>query len=165
MWIYAYAEGIRVRRFISVAEETNIDASLNKSTISIINTGNTPFKKPVEIIFKNNATEEKRIEELSLGVDGMKELALTAPEGNYNLTIKTENFEKTFDNVYLTGMAIGVEAPGTQLFRIAQNIVAVAIIIALAALVIFLKIKNAKNRDIVVGKTYNPSTKKFKDNV
>jgi len=162
-WIYAYAEGIRVRRFISVAEETKIDAALNESTIRIFNIGNTYFKKPVEIIFKNAGTEEKRIEELNLGINGEKELKITAPEGNYDLTVRTDNFEKTFENVYLTGKAIGVEAPGMKSFRIAQNIIAIAIIIALAYLVIFLKIKSTKNKGIVVGKTYNPNTKRFKD--
>ena len=162
-WIYAYAEGIRVRRFIAVAEESKIDAFLNESILTIFNSGNTIFKKPVEILFKNESSEEKRIEELSLGVDGSKELEISAPEGIYDITIKTDNFERTFGNVHLTGKAISIELPGAKSSKVIRNIIAIAVIIALASLAIILKIKRAKN--IVVGKTYSPSTRRFKDKI
>ena len=159
-WIYAYGEGIRMREYISVAEEEGIDVNLNEGMLKVLNTGNIDFKKPLEIFFNNGEISEKKIEELSLGLEGEKLLMLNAPDGDYNVTVKTEDFEKTFSNVYLTGSAISVSDPSNNTFKLVQNIVAMAIIAALAAIAIIVKIKRS-NKGIVVGKTYNTSTKKI----
>ena len=158
-WIYAYSEGIRVRRFISVEEKSGISANLTGSTLEILNTGNTEFKKPVEILFQNDETAETKIEELSLGIAGREEYLLTAPEGSYDIVLKTDNFEKIFENVYLTGGAIGLRSPENQPLKIAKDIIALAVVIAIAATAIIIKLKRKK--PVIVDKSYNPSTKKF----
>jgi len=160
-WIYAYAEGIRTRRYIGVKEQSAISADFINGILNITNTGNIDFKKPLEILFENEAVSEKEIEELNLGVEGAKTLRLSAPDGTYNITVKTENFEKTFTGISLTGNAISVEDQSSSAFRTAQSIVAVIIIIAFAGLAIFLKLKRAK--PIAVKKVYSPSEKRFKD--
>ena len=162
-WIYAYSEGIRVRRFISVEEKSGISANLNGSTLEILNTGNTEFKKPVEILFQNDETAETKIEELNLGIAGQEEYLLTAPEGSYNIRLKTDNFEKSFENVYLTGGVIGVRNPENQTLKIAKDVVALAAVIAIAATAIIIKLKRKK--PVIVDKSYNPSTKKFAEKI
>jgi hypothetical protein len=161
-WIYAYSEGIKTRKFIAVEEQSKIDVILNSSILKILNEGNIVFKKPVEIIF-NGQTSESKIEELSLGVGEEKEIELNAPDGEYDITVKSEDFEKTFENVWLTGKAIELGAPGGATARTIRNIIALAIIIAFAALAVFLKIKRERNKPIKVGKSFNTSTKKFRE--
>jgi hypothetical protein len=162
-WIYAYSEGIRVRRFISVEEKSGISANLTGSTLEILNTGNTEFKKPIEILFQNDETAETKIEELNLGIASQEAYHLTAPEGSYNIILKTDNFEKSFENVYLTGGVIGVRNPENQTLKIAKDVVALAVVIAIAATAIIIKLKRKK--PVIVDKSYNPSTKKFAEKI
>jgi hypothetical protein len=160
-WVYAYAEGIRVRRFISVAEQSKIEVNLNESILNILNAGNVDFKKPIEILFQNGQVSEKEIKELSLGVDGEKALKLNAPDGTYDITVKTDGFEQTFKGISLTGKAVSVGETGNRTFRLIQNLIAVSIIVGLFALAVFLKITRAKNKRIIIGKSFNTHTKKI----
>ena len=117
------------------------------------------LQKLKRFLFQNDKTSETKIKELSLGIAGQEEYLLTAPEGSCNIILKTDNFEKSFEDVYLTGGVIGVRNPENQTLKIAKDIVALAVVIAIAATAIIIKLKRKK--PVIVDKSYNPSTKKF----
>ena len=140
-WLYAYSEGIKERKFIKVEEVSAIDAELKDNILKIFNTGNTIFKKPVEIMFQQDSLNTE-IKNLELEIAGNKEYELNAPEGEYNLTIKSEGFEKTFSGVYLTGNIIKIEDLDNNSLNKLQKVLAIVIIMGILATAIILKIKN-----------------------
>ncbi|MEM2956470.1 MAG: hypothetical protein QW041_02780 [Candidatus Pacearchaeota archaeon] len=164
-WIYAYSEGIRTRRFIILKEQSKISAILSENMLTIVNLGNTLFKKPVEILFQNEKTNWTEIKEMNLGIEIQKKFQLNAPEGLYNITVKTDDFEKTFNDVYLTGNVIVVEDIDNRTTRIVRNVTAVVIIIAIISIILAVKINIRKKKPILIERSYNPITKKFKEKI
>jgi hypothetical protein len=151
-WLYAYSEGLKVRRFISVEPISKIDTNLNQSMLTVLNLGNIIFKKPLEIIFESGNETREEIKEVTLNVEGQEEYELTAPDGIYNITVKTENFEKVFNDVYLTGKAISIKDSENKTLDLARNIIALAAILSIIAGAVILKIKRNREKPISVRK-------------
>jgi len=149
-WVYAFSENIRIRRFIYVEEVSKIDVELAGDKLTIKNIGNVIYQKPISITFSKNNRSITEIKELSLGAGKEIGFELTA-SGMHDLHIESEDFEKRFADVPLTGGTIGVRPFSASISR------KIAIIIAffMIVLLMFIKLKKAK-REI--------KTKKFEVN-
>jgi len=147
-WLYAYSEGIKIRKFISVEEVSKIDADIKENKLTILNIGNIMFKKPLSILFQRGDETKEEIQELGLGIESVKEYKLAAPDGVYNITIKSGDFEKNFNDVYLTGDAVKISEFGADNLSLLKSIVAAAIILAIITAAVILKIKRTRNKPI-----------------
>jgi len=149
-WVYAYSEGLRLRKYISVKKTDMIDADVSNNTLKITNTGNIVFENPVEIIFQSGNSTKTEIKEMNLGIENGKEYELTGADGIYNITIKSGNYEKSFSNVWLTGGVVG--ASESTKGKAIQNIIAIIIILSVISGAIMLKLKKEKEKPITIRK-------------
>lgn len=96
-------------RTFYVEELERVDFKLINGTLVVVNTGNVPYNKPVEV-FIGGATE---VEEVSVGVGETRRYVLSAPDGEYDVGVRTSGEEQMLGTSFLTGRAIGVESEGT----------------------------------------------------
>jgi len=112
-WIYAFGSGIKERKFFFLKEIESADFEMKNSTLTAKNTGNIDYQKPIEVIFASESGEETRVIEVDIPVNKEESFTLSAPNGEYNITIKSKDTEKSF-SAALTGNAISVKSTGIK---------------------------------------------------
>jgi hypothetical protein len=133
-WIYAFADGIKERKFLFVKETAKAEFNIENKTLTIKNIGNIVYQKPVEIIFTSESGEsESQVIDTNIPIKKQDSFILSAPDGNYNITIKSNEIEESFSAV-LTGKAISVSTTG---FKGMYKEIAVILFVAL---IIFISI-------------------------
>lgn len=141
--IIAVADGInqefKTEEFVKVNEVSLIKAELSNSSenviFDIINLGNVPYTKEISILFENNNGTIEKIKRLFLGVGESVSFKLTAPEGDYSISINTEEFSKTFSDISLTGKSIKVfDESGRERKSLVRNIVLLSFLVFIAFL-------------------------------
>lgn len=110
-WIYSFSNGIKERKFFYIDEYEKIDAEVINDTLRIKNSGNVAYQKPMQIIFSSGEASETQTVNLDIPVNKEASLKLNAPDGDYNITIKSDKMDESF-NAILTGKAISVKSYG-----------------------------------------------------
>jgi hypothetical protein len=145
-WVYAFSNGIKERKFFYVEEFERIDSSIANNTLKIKNTGNVAYQKPIEILFSSESRTDSQIINLNIPVGKEDSFKLNAPDGDYNITIKGNNIEKSFRAI-LTGKAVSVKSTGIR--DKLKEISVVAFILVLVALSVLARYK-LKNKGVNV---------------
>ena len=101
--INAVSEGLTERASIFVEKYRLANYSITNNTLTILNIGNVPFDKPVEIRIGNYS----EIKYLNLSMGGYAELFLEAPDGNYNISI-SDGYSEFLSNTPLTGKVVSI---------------------------------------------------------
>ncbi len=107
--IRAQANGTEVTRQFSVGVVLNVSVTLANGTLTIMNTGNVPYNKTMDIII-GDVREPKVI---SLGIEEEKTFTLNAPNGDYVVGV-TDGASSFTGRSFLTGKSISVEDPTDQ---------------------------------------------------
>ncbi len=152
-WLYSYSEGFKARKFISLKELNQIEIKIENNTLTVINTGNTIFKKPIEIVFQSNNMTRTEIQEIELGLASEKKFELNAPEGLYNITVLTGGVEDSFSDISLTGAAI-IEINDAQAKKVknTNQVIVMVIVFALIALFVTIRLRRKSDEPIKVKK-------------
>lgn len=140
-WIYAFGDGIKERKFFFVEEKEKAEFEIANQTLTIRNTGNVKYQKPVQITLcqdENPENAESMMLEVNIPVDGSETFRLSAPNGNYNITLKTDESEESFPS-FLTGKAIAVRT--TSLKGKIPQIIVFSFIMAVIALSVLARYK------------------------
>ena len=108
LWkITAYYESIEKEGWFNVIELEKAEIKLQRDNLIVTNVGNIPYRKPISI----GIGDHYETALIGLEVGQTKQIKLTAPEGNYDISVSDGTEENTFDirGVPLTGNVIGLE--------------------------------------------------------
>jgi hypothetical protein len=106
LWkIEAKSGDLKGERSWSIDEVERVSYELVNDTLIIVNTGNVPFKKPVEVSI-NGVNEIKDID-LSLGEK--KSFKLLAPSGTYSIAVSDGKDAVQLGSTFLTGKSIDIK--------------------------------------------------------
>ena len=97
---------IQSNRTFYVEEFESVSFRLINGTLTVVNTGNVPYNKPLEVMIGNTS----EIEEVYVGVGETRRYALSAPDGEYEIGVKDGQNEQILGTSFLTGRAVGVES-------------------------------------------------------
>lgn len=139
--IESNADGIKSNRSFYVEEYESADFKLSEGTLTVTNTGNVPYKKPVEVVI--GGTSE--VEEVDVDVGETKKYALSAPDGQYSISIRDGQIEQELGTSFLTGRAIGVEAEGNGGIFSRSYLFIWIMLIGICALVAVLQYRRVSN--------------------
>lgn len=129
-WIYVFASGLKARKYFDIEESIKLDAVIEENLLKIINEGNVHYSGNVLINFYEGTKKTTDVKKISLGVGKEVVFELSAPEGDYEVGIVTEEYEENFAGISLTGGAIGV--------KLKQDTTAAALIIGAIVGIAFL---------------------------
>ena len=108
----ASTSGFNVEKIITVPRVEKINYTViipnnsAKSTLIVRNIGNVVYQKPLEVIFRIDDIEVKKVLDISLDVNEEKTYSLNiikGPEGLYEVTLRSEGQSKSFMDVPITG--------------------------------------------------------------
>jgi hypothetical protein len=124
---------ISASRTFTVDELESISYKVINGTLVVANTGNVPYKKPVEIIIGDKSV----IEEIYVDVGETRRYALSAPDGEYAIEVNDGENRELVGTAFLTGNAIGVEREGDFNFWRQSYLILWIMLISLAVLIAF----------------------------
>jgi len=133
--IEAFADELIARKLFYLEEVRQIKTELQNDTLLVSNTGNIPYKGPIEIIIGEN----KEVRELKLDVAEIKRFKLYAPDGNYIITISDGSYFNELGSVALTGKAISVKDIGGLNINFKSPLVWLVLVIVLGLVVLFVR--------------------------
>lgn len=107
--IKATSSGVEAKENIVMQEYKAVDISLDDSILYVINIGNVPYTETIEVEFKQGNIITLKNKTISLDVGKETFIKLTAPYGNYNISVESSVVKKTFSDVPLTGSVIAVK--------------------------------------------------------
>ena len=96
---------INGKRIFYVEEVENATFEIINNTLIIKNTGNVPYKKPIEIAIGDTP----EIKEVEVNVGSEKKLNLYAPDGEYNIKVSDGKKTEEIGSVFLTGKSVAVK--------------------------------------------------------
>lgn len=144
--VSASVEGIKKERTFLVNELEKLSYSLDNNTLILTNIGNVDFKKPIEI----SIGDSKKLEDLDLEIGESKKLVLSAPSGEYPITVNDGSENKALGTTLLTGNAISItDGSGNLNFSAIKLLIWILVILILAAVAILAYRKIAKKKDII----------------
>lgn len=118
-------------RTFYVEEFENVDFKLTNGTLTVVNTGNVPYSKSIEILIGNTS----KLEEVYVGVGEVRKYALSAPDGEYAIGVRAGQNELIIGTSFLTGRAISVESEGSAGFWRSSYLFIWVMLICVVALV------------------------------
>lgn len=143
--IEASFEEVSVRKTIFVQKLEKLDFKIENGILTISNTGNVPYKKPLRIEFEIQGQVSEKIIMLNLGIGETKEFRLEAPKGTYNIRFGSGPTAIELNSVPLTGNVIAtieIEKPEQKRNNILLALMLLIIAIILAVLYVKDKQKN-----------------------
>ncbi len=140
-----------------ILEKEDIKITILNKTLTIKNTGNVIYNKTVVV----NIGEETLSIETSLGIDEEIKYILSAPNGEYEVKIRTDNGEEISQQVMLTGDSINIKklSQGVVAF-VRHPLVWIFVIIILAFVVYIIYRKGYKKAFFGHVPSLNPFKKK-----
>ncbi|MBM3230383.1 hypothetical protein FJZ22_01875 [Candidatus Pacearchaeota archaeon] len=135
--VSAEANGSRTTRQFSVAAVMNASVVLGNGTLTIVNTGNVPYNKTVDIAI-GEISEPKSI---GLGVGEEKTFELNAPDGDYIVRVH-DGSDIFTGRSFLTGKAISIDDPEDQrlISRVSMAWILLILLLGVAAAYYYKKI-------------------------
>lgn len=109
--VYASSIGLASDRYISIAEFEKAEFEVVNDTLIISNIGNVPYQRIVQV----RIGEGLETKDILLDVGEIKEFKISAPDGNYDVSVTDGSEEKEFSNVQLTGNAVSLDDIGNQI--------------------------------------------------
>jgi hypothetical protein len=88
-----------------IKEFENVSFSIINETLSITNTGNVPFNKPLKL----SIGEFSEIKDMNLEVGATKKFKLSAPNGVYSIGASGSNESYNLGNTFLTGRSLFIK--------------------------------------------------------
>ncbi len=101
--VEAYSAGLEEKMFVYMEEIEAINITLIDGMLHVMNIGNIPYTKPLAISFKGEGEEKTKTKLLDLKVGEEIEFDLKAPDGIYDIGIRSETENKSFVGIPLTG--------------------------------------------------------------
>ncbi len=143
---------LSITKTFFVEELKRASFRLENQTLVIVNTGNVPYDKPVEILIGTI----REIKEVNLPVGASERVFLRAPAGEYTIGVADGTAKENLGTTFLTGKAISLVS-ATQFLEENTPILWILIIILLIAIAALLYYRK-KKREKYFGKTGTSST-------
>jgi len=106
--IKAKTKALEAFETVYVQKYASADVEITNGILYVINTGNVPYSKEMEITFEQDGKTITRIENVSLNVGEKISYVLNAPDGSYNIGVETADARELFENIPLTGRVIDI---------------------------------------------------------
>lgn len=103
--ISAMYENTKEEENLYLDKNEKITFSIDNNILNVKNIGNVPYKKVLVIEIANENSKLVKEVFIDLAVNKEQKLKLSAPEGEYSITV----MDKTFSKIPLTGNAINIE--------------------------------------------------------
>ncbi|MFC1685584.1 hypothetical protein ACFLZZ_01020 [Nanoarchaeota archaeon] len=142
-WIYAFSKNEKGRKFFTVDELENADIKIVGNELKVANLGNVPYEESLLITFLGEKKTVTDAVNVNVGVGKESVFELNGPEGNYLIEVETENFNRHFKEVPLTGGTIGLTAKAS----LEGKVVAFGFILAAIAMFLFFKRGSKKKEE------------------
>ena len=104
--ITANTGSLTAERVFGINEIPLATFAMVNDTLTVTNTGNTPYVKTIQILIGENRTINQ---DLNIPVDQSAQFKLSAPTGEYNITINTGTETKSVGSAFLTGRVIDAQ--------------------------------------------------------
>lgn len=154
--IVAVSNKLTAESEFNISEKEYIDIELINRTLILTNKGNIPYNNTITTKIGN---EEKTLE-VFLEIDETKKYKITAPNGEYQVSVITDGKERVTQKVALIGKAIAVEEERFGLINIARYPFIWIFITAILGFVAFMFYKKGYQRSffgkIIKRKKKNP---------
>jgi len=137
--VTAVSNKLTSEAIFSITEKEDVEILLINRTIKIINKGNVPYCNKSVLVKIGNESLNIDTFNTCLEVGKEKEYLLSAPEGEYEVKIISEEEEMISKNVVLTGKAVDVKEISKKGFR--KYLVVWIFIIVILGFVAFLAFK------------------------
>ncbi len=138
--ILATSSNLSIERNIFVEELELLNFSLENKTLVVKNIGNIPFIKAIEIAIGN----VREVKNLNLKVGEEKRFRLSAPEGEYGISVLKDGTSHNIGTALLTGRAVSIDDFGKFRFGSISVFVWIALILILLAIAVYLYIRIRK---------------------
>ena len=142
--IKAQAEDIEKSRIFYVEELQKISSTLNEGILTIINVGNVPYKKQIEISIGGKS----EIRKLDLDIGESKQFKLGAPDGEYDINVNDGETTHSLGSTFLTGKVVSIGEGGGLSFGNLNVWLWTLVIVILLVIVVILIRKIVKRRYI-----------------
>ena len=145
-WIVvAISNKLNAETTFKIKERKQVDIKLLNSTLRITNTGNVLYNDSVLVKIGEESLELNVI----LGIDETQEFTLTAPKGEYEVSIMTNGENRlTQSGVILTGRSIDVRAASEGVIKIINHPIAWLFMAAIFGFIVFMFFKKGYQKSI-----------------
>ncbi len=142
--ISASIDKVTAEKYFQINELKKISANIINSTLIITNTGNVPYSGIVEV----NIGGQTITKEIELGLGESRVYGLSAPNGDYDITVSDGSPILSAGGISLTGNAISMNDAKNALNRVITNypVVWIFLIIIIALFIWVYYKKYAENR-------------------
>lgn len=141
--VLAVSNKLSAEASFKIIEKESVKIEILNKTVVLTNDGNVPYNDTVLIKIGNNSVNLKAY----LEVDGVQKYYLTAPNGEYDVSILSNGESKATGRVILTGSAVSVREAGARLFTGAPLVW--VFIIGVLGLMAFIVFKKGYNKAFV----------------
>ncbi len=133
---------IKGNRTFHIEELERADFNLVNGTLIVTNTGNVAYEKPIEVEI-GGVTE---VEEVYIPVGETKRFVLSAPDGEYSVSVGDGSSQQSLGTSFLTGGAIRVDSEGSAGFWRKSYLLIWIMLISIAALIAIQQYGRISNR-------------------
>lgn len=133
---------IKSKTEISIPEYPNIKVEIINKTLLLTNTGNVIYDKNLSVEIGNKTLTINP----KLGIDEQKKFALSAPAGEYEVSINSEDKNHLSQSVLLTGNAISIKEASQSVFRLVGSPLVWIFVIFILAVMAYLLYKKGYKR-------------------
>jgi len=134
-------ENLNDRKAVYIEELETVSFVMLNDTLTITNTGNVPYDKPIEITIGN----ETKVENVYLDIGESVIFELTAPDGEYEISVSDGEASQTLGIAALTGRAISIREPSQAgIFSGSLLWIWIILILIAAGVVVYLLRKRKK---------------------
>ncbi|MAG10891.1 hypothetical protein CMI44_01095 [Candidatus Pacearchaeota archaeon] len=156
--IIAESENFTTESLFEIIEKARVDTIILNKTLVIINTGNVFYNNTIKVEIANSSLDVY----VKLDVDESKKYLLSAPDGNYEIGIITEEGDnQVVEGVSLTGKIISIKEASEGAIRIIRHPISWLFILAILSFVVFTIYKKGYRRSFF-GHINIPFAKKLK---
>jgi hypothetical protein len=136
--VFAVSRKLTSEDTFLVKTKESIAVQIINKTIQITNNGNVFYNKTLLVKIEENPLNLQ----VTLDVGQTKKYILSAPNGNYNVKVLSNEGNEVSETMSLTGRAIGVREQGTNLTTLAWILLGLIILVGL--FILFKKLKRRK---------------------
>ena len=140
--VEAKYENLSVKRLFYVGENQEADFRIINDTLIVINMGNTPYRKAIQISIGDNV----EIKQMDLDIGESVRYRLLAPDGLYKVSVSDGTKEINIGDVSLTGNVIGVMDVRRNVGLINQYPIVWLFLIVVFGLAIFLFVQRTSRK-------------------
>lgn len=144
--IFAVSNQLTGEADFRIKEKEEIKAELINRTLIVTNVGNVPYNDTLSVKIGDKFVELP----VSLGIDGVEKFVLTAPEGEYDVTVMSSKGEKKVSgSVMLTGDAIDIRKAAEGVVTIVRHPLVWIFVIAILGFVAFIFFKKGYQKSFI----------------